>query len=152
MVGFGGGGHDPMKGDAHDADKPEDLLVLLAETSGESLPDGLLEGVEAVGKGSYPRGLVTLEKPEGRRLAVVEAARPELLQSILVAEAVGEPLDEFHRRTDGLLGGELFQGVEVLDLADKTVEPRLGDVELVLFEDDPGFVQYDAVLESIGCG
>ncbi len=78
MIGFGGCRHDPMKGDAHDADQPQDLFVLLTKTAGESLPDGLFEGVEAFGEGPYPCGLVALEKPEGRRLPMVEAARAEL--------------------------------------------------------------------------
>ncbi len=78
VVGLGGGGHDPVKGDAQDAHQLEDLLVLLAQTSGEACPRWPPRGRRGCRRGADPRGLVTLEKPEGRGLAVVEAARPEL--------------------------------------------------------------------------
>ena len=94
----------------HDADQGEDLLVLLAQAAFEPFPDGLLEGVEAVDERADAAGLVVLQEPERRGLPVVEAAGAELGEGVFVGEAVGQALDELHRRPDGLLGGELLEG------------------------------------------
>ena len=109
-----------MESHAQDADEREDLFVLLAQALCESFPDRLFEGVETVGEGSDPSGLVVLQKPEGRRLPVIEPSGAELGEGLFIGKAVRQPLDELHRRPDGLLSRKLLQSLEIVDLADES--------------------------------
>ena len=144
MVSLRGAGHDPVKSYAQDAGKREYVLVLLAQTLVQALPDGLLEGVETVDERADPGGVVAMEESQRRRLSEVQASGAELIQGVLVGKAVRQALDELDRRADGLLRGKLLKSLDVLDLTDETAQPRLGDAELVVFEDPLGLVQHYA--------
>ena len=69
-------------------------------------------------------GSVALQESQSRGLLVVEPARFELLEGLLVGEAVGQALDELHRRADALLGGEALQRFEVVELAHQAAQAR----------------------------
>ncbi len=74
-------------------------------------------------------------------LLVVDATLFELLDGLLVVKTLDQALDEAHRGADALLGGEVLKSFKVVELSDEPSEPALGDVELVLIEDAPGFGQ-----------
>ena len=91
VIGLGGRGHDAVQAQAQDADQLQQLLVLWRRPSASRSQMASSRAHEAVGQRADGAALVPLQEPEGRGLLVVEAAVVELLEGLLVREAVGQP-------------------------------------------------------------